>query len=369
MMAAIRAATREDMGAVAALYERVVRAGGAQPAPRLVEYFERMFLESPWTAADCPSLVYEDGRGRIAGFGGVQVRPLLLDGRRLRMVVSGPLFVDTDSPLKAAGVLLHKAIQQLPADVWLSDGANRPMQKVWERMGGHTHTLYCMSWVRRFQQTRSVLLELSERPRLKPYGIIMRAAWPMWASIDRILYGAVTRHIARETTLQAELLTSQSWYELRAALAKELRLHVDYSVQMLEWQLGELAAIVDRGKLRAVLLRDGAARPVGAYLYYVKRGDLARLMHVSAKAAVRKAVLEHLMRDADRAGAVALEGRAEAQDLHELADLGCVFSYEGPLALIRAQDPAVYAALFTTQSLLTRVDGESWMGFASESFA
>ena len=52
-----------------------------------------------------------------------------------------------------------------------------------------------------------------------------------------------------------------------------------------------------------------------------------------------------------------------------LADAGVLFQYTPPLALVHSHDPAVHEALLTGNSLLTRMEGEWWIGFHSQNFS
>ena len=101
-MAAIRPCERDDVPAVASLYEHVARSGSRAPAPGLEAYFERTFFDHPWFDPEIPSLVYVDDDGAIAGFLGSSVRRLLFDGRPVRMAVSGPLVADPSVRRRAA---------------------------------------------------------------------------------------------------------------------------------------------------------------------------------------------------------------------------------------------------------------------------
>ena len=63
-----------------------------------------------------------------------------------------------------------------------------------------------------------------------------------------------------------------------------------------------------------------------------------------------------------------LRGRIEPHLLEPLGRRRCLFRYNGG-ALVHARDPAVSAALAAPEALLTRLDGEWWMGHHLESFA
>jgi hypothetical protein len=91
----LRACRRDDLTAVAALYELVMRSGRREAATAgLARYFERTFFDCPWADEELAPLVYEDEGGHIVGFLGQHVRRVRLDGRLLRLCCGGPLEVD-----------------------------------------------------------------------------------------------------------------------------------------------------------------------------------------------------------------------------------------------------------------------------------
>ena len=108
-MSAIRPLTRDDLPAVASLYERVARSGGTVPAAPLADYLARLCLDAPWVDPEIPSLVSEQGDGRIVGFLGSYPRRLRLDGRALRVGCSGHLVADPATALDTfAGIALDR---------------------------------------------------------------------------------------------------------------------------------------------------------------------------------------------------------------------------------------------------------------------
>jgi len=69
-MGEIRVFTEEHLPDVAALYWRMMRGHRGAPAPAVAGYFREIFMGSPWTTPDIPSLVYLD-KSRLVGFLGV----------------------------------------------------------------------------------------------------------------------------------------------------------------------------------------------------------------------------------------------------------------------------------------------------------
>ena len=141
-MELIRPFRREDIPPVLELFRTAFPETGKRVPARLESYFDRVFFESPWYDEALPSYVHLDRGGRIIGFVGIQPRPLLLRGRRLRAAVATKLMTSSagDEPL-AAVRLLSRAFAG-PQDVLLSDLSNDAGRRIWEGLGGITALLY-----------------------------------------------------------------------------------------------------------------------------------------------------------------------------------------------------------------------------------
>jgi hypothetical protein len=100
---------------------------------------------------------------------------------------------------------------------------------------------------------------------------------------------------------------------------------------------------------------------LGWYLYYLSAGGVCPVVQVAATRRATGAVLDHLFHHAYANGGGAVRGRAEPHLLEELSKRHCLLHYYGG-SIIHARDPAVLAAAVSTESLLTYLEGEWWMG-------
>ena len=87
-MEQIRAFRREDIPRVLELFRAAFLEAGKSVPANLETYFDRVFFESPWYDAELPSYIHLDRSGTIIGFVGVQPRPMVWRGRRVR---AGPV--------------------------------------------------------------------------------------------------------------------------------------------------------------------------------------------------------------------------------------------------------------------------------------
>ena len=90
-----------------------------------------------------------------------------------------------------------------------------------------------------------------------------------------------------------------------------------------------------------------------------RRGDLDAVG--ISQDEIADVVLETLAADADEAGATALQGRIDPYLYPSVRD-DRYRLHPTAWSLVHARDPAVLGAVLGGQALLTRMDGEWWMG-------
>ncbi|WP_214365554.1 GNAT family N-acetyltransferase [Pseudonocardia sp. H11422] len=358
-MSGIRPLRREDLPAVCTLYERVVRSGSTDPAPPLVRYFERTFFDYPWSDEEIPSLVYESADGEIVGFLGSHVRRLRVDGRLLRLACSGQLVAAPESCHRGVGALLVRRYLAGPQDITITDGATDYMRRVWTGLGGYTVTAASIGWAK-FLRPAAVGAAVASRighPRLT------RPLQVLGPAIDAAVRRLGRRHglIPAEPTTVAEVLTAEGLVRQAQDADRSLRLRTDYDSEFTEWLFAELLVVDVRGVPVRHVVRTGDGLAVGWYVYYLAEGGLAQVLQLAAPAGDVGSVLDHLLWHADSHGAAAVLGRVEPALIGELHPRGCVL-VPTDWSLVHTRDTAALALLGSPQALLTRLDGEWWMG-------
>jgi hypothetical protein len=354
----IRPLDRNDLGEVAALYELVARSGESTPPPGLGPHFAETLLDHPWADASIPSLVYDDGR--VTGFIGSHVRRFALDGRPLRFAYGGQLITDPAARKSAVGFFLLRAFMQGPQDVTLTDTAGEATLRMWTRLGGRAASLPSLSWFRVFRP-----LSFAIDHKLTAHGPrrLARTAGRAGASVDRL----AGRRLAPDDpprAVQPEPLRPETMIEGIERCAP--RLAPAYDLPFLRWLLPTVSGVHSRGTLVATLLRtDGL--PIGWYLYYLRPGGLSDVLQVAAAPGSVGAVVDHLFADAHQGGAALLRGRIEPHLLEPLGRRRCLFRYNGG-ALVHTHDAEIAAAMVSPDSLLTRLEGDWWMGHHLEPF-
>ncbi len=358
-MSPIRTLERGDLPEVAKLYEVVARSGRPDPPPGLARYFERTLVDQPWADPEIPSLVHTDADGQIVAFQGSNVRRARFDGRPIRIACAGQLVAHPDARHHAVGAMLVRAYLAGPQDLTITDGATHQMRSIWTLLGGEMAHLQCINWTRVLRPWRFAT-DRFMRARAPRFGA--RRPVPT-AALDAV----TTRSVKFFSTpsvpdVRADELTPSVLVEHLPNIADRLRLYVDYDQPYAEWLLGEVAAVSTRGKLIARLIREpGGERALGWYVYYLRPGGASEVLQVAAADRDVGLVIDHLLHHAWAGGAAAVQGRVEPRLLESLASRRCLMTFGGA-SLVHGRDQEILGTIASGRSLLTRLDGEWWMG-------
>jgi len=150
----IRAFRREDTPRVLELFRAAFLEAGKSVPANLETYFDRVFFESPWYDEALPSYIHLDRSGTIIGFVGVQPRPMVWRGRRVRAAVATKLMAAPSAGDSLVAVRLLSKVFAGPQDVLLSDLSNDAGRRIWEGLGGSTAPLYSLQWQRPVRPAR-----------------------------------------------------------------------------------------------------------------------------------------------------------------------------------------------------------------------
>jgi len=363
-MSPIRPLERGDVQAVTDLYEAVFRSGLPRK-PGLPAEFERTVLDHPWADPDIPSLVYESDGGAITGFLASHVRRMRHGSSPLRMACSGQLVTDPAFARRGIGALLLRHYMGGPQDLTITDGANDAVRGIWEGLGGSASALSSLGWTRVFRPAAVVTDRLERRRGGRALPGAAAAARVADAGAGRPLRPRAVATVAEPLdpaaliNAVAELSRAGPGSGRRAAPAYEMG--PDYDEPFLEWLFGEMEAVKARGELVRRLLRDSFGTVVGWYVFYSWPGGVSQAIQVGGAPASAGLVLDHLFQDAAERGCAAIQGRLEAPLLPALRARRCLFS-GSDWALLYSRDAGPLNAIAYGRALLTRLEGEWWMG-------
>lgn len=360
-MSRIRPLERADLPGVCRLYQAVIRSGTADPPPPLIDYFARTVLDHPWVDPALPSLVCQDPDGAIVGFLGSHARRLRVDGRPVRMAVSGQLVADPAPRHRGVGGLLLRRYLAGPQDLTITDGATDTVRRMWTGLGGQPLVCASIGWMRVFQPGATGRALLSGRTGRSRIARSLRfAAAPADAAARALLRGQADLRPAQPAATAEPLTVEALLTELNRA-GRLLRLHPDYDAEYLNWLFAELAVVDVRGTPVRHLVRDARGRVAGWYVYYLLPGGIAQVLQVAAPGGDAELVLDQLCWHAARGGAVAVQGRLEPALVGLLRGHRCLLR-RADWALVHCADSSILGLLGSPAALLTRLDGEWWMG-------
>ncbi len=368
-MASIRAAEREDIPAICRLYERVFRSGTVDPPPQLLGYFERTLFDYPWADPSIPTLVYEESDGEIVGFIGSHVRRLRMDGRPIRMACSGPLVAAPEARKRGVGAQLLRRYLGGPQDLTVTDGANDTVRRIEVGLGGQVLAHASIAWTKVFRPGAASAFWLADRHRWPTLARLVGLVAPILDATARVLDAAAPGRLRGRAGLvpaqpnaEAAPLTVDALLEQLDNAARTLRVHPDYDAEYLDWLFSELEAVDVRGWPVRHLVYDRSGRVAGWYVYYLPPDGIGQVLQVAAAPNGNlDLVLDHLFWHAANGGAAAVQGRLEPALVGPLRNHWCLLS-RSQLALVHTEDQLLLGLLSSPKSLLTRLDGEWWMG-------
>jgi len=349
----------DDLPAVIDLHNRVFGNLKSYPPEAVRSFFSDIFFRHPWKRGSNSGFVHEENDGLITGFLGSLRRPMRMRGKVIQMAISNNFMVDPASRSTLAGVQLLRTFFAGPQDVSVAEG-NPLSRKVWEGLGGSVAYPYSMSWTFALQPSRFVVLALREQGLPPTLASTLR---PIAGLLDSILFRLRWGpfRIADPRFLGTPL-DVRTMLDRLPAFAGDCELQPEYDRTSLEWLLNLVRRRQGLGELRMRAVDGGSKGIVGWYLYYLKRGGKGQVLQLAADPQSREEVLDHLLDDARRNGAVALSGQVEPRWLAALSQKrSCLFTQTRSWMLVHARDPTLVQPFHRGDAFLSRLEGEWWI--------
>jgi hypothetical protein len=349
----IRPCTAEDIPAVADLFRRTFTRRKRPGAEGLEARLKVELFEHPWRDEDLASLVYVGADGNVTGFICIQPLRLLHNGTPVLAAVAGTLMVSEPARNPLAGARLLRSYLGGPQALSLSESANELSQTMWDKLGGATAGPYSMEWLRVLKPAGLAVTLAAER---LPAARILRplaVACDGLASLFRTPFRVEPQEDRGAEIGEAEaiglILRFVESYPLRPAWDRD----------SLGWFLARSANKDRYGPLVRRVVHNDRGEPIGVYLYCVRKNAVAFVLQILAARNAAAAVVDDLIADAHRRGAVAVRGRVQP----ELADLllrrRAVFVHAASL-VVRSKRGELLGAVRAGEALITGLAGESW---------
>jgi hypothetical protein len=324
------------------------------PISTLEDYFDKIFFHSPWYDESLPSLIYQNGDGKIIGFLGVVPRRMLFRDVPISLAISFHFMVEPESRSTLAGVHLLRTFFSGPQDLSLTDGAGDAGRKVWEMVGGVSVPLYCQRWTRILRPSRKALNLLGRNRLISP---ISRVISPLCDVTDSAVAHLMPRYFPSPRNFEEEL-TVEKFIEGLPQFSKGSALRPDYDADTAQWLFDGAAQMKYYGDLQKVLVRNAKKEMIGWFMYYLNRGNVGTVLQVAARKGAVVEILDHLFGHARRNGAVALSGRIEPRFMRELSEKHCFFRSVGAMFLAHSRNEDILHAIQRGDAFMSHLEGE-----------
>jgi hypothetical protein len=194
---------------------------------------------------------------------------------------------------------------------------------------------------------------------------------PVAAGLDRLIAksGRNPLPLVNETTgLREADATCAEIAAIIPKLSDSYALHPDWQMPDLPYLLAHAESKERYGKLYRRIVYDRRGEPAGCYLYYGRRGEIARVLQVLTMPGAAGVTLDSLLRHAEGIGCVAVRGRAETDLLDALLERRCILFHVSAM-VVHARDKALLAEVRSSRAMLTGLAGESWTRLIGGEFA
>jgi len=346
------------------MFARVFR-GGKQPhSDALKSYFEDVIFDGA-DSAEPRSRVFLDGDGEVRGFIGVWPRRMQMHGRTIEAAVAGSLMVDHPEAHPTAGARLLRSFLAGPQDLSFSETANDISQRMWKKVGGECLAATSLDWLRVLRPAGLAVAAAAHA--FRPASLLR----PLASGFDRIVEARGRNPLALSgapSGVRAQEATSAELAEIIPELSRSFALHPDWQSPSLALLLSHAEAKERYGTPHRQIVYSHAGRPVGCYIFYARRGEIARVLQVLALPDFAGATLDSLFHHAAALGCVGVRGRVDAGVLEALIARRCLL-FHGSAMVVHARDKVLLEEVRNAPALLTGLAGESWTRFVGGEFA
>lgn len=348
----VRPLEKEDIPAVAQLYERIFAGQSGEPSDKLKSYLQEVFLTNPWYEETLPSLVCER-HAKVVGFLGIVPRRMLMNGRPIRVAVSSKLMV---SPQDRSGKIAFQLMKGLLAgsqELTISDLSTDGSHKLWQAFGGVVSLLHSIRWTRFLSPTLFAISRLTKN-RIPSLITVLR---PL-AFCDVFAKRFAPFEPKLECPAEEEELTPQKLAESLEKLASDRVLRPEYTATSVAWLFDQTTKRVKHCTLQKVLVRTRDGRLAGWYIYQLCSGYIADVLQMYARQGSAALVFDRLSQHAWQRGAIALTGRIEPTFVKTLQCYRISLGLPGYWFVAHSAKPEILEAIHSGKAFLSRLEGE-----------
>ena len=370
-MSEIRPLRPDDVVAVAALFQMIFREPSVAAPASLADYLRWLYLEMPGNDPEITPLVHIDAAGGVTGFMGVNALRMRHGDRTVRAAICGSLMVRDREADPMAGARLMRAFLAGPQDLSLSETASEISARMWTGLRGIALPQYSLDWVRLIRPAAFAVEVAKSRVRAA------RLLSPLARGLDHFAVGrlkpdhlhwtAVPKGGLVHDNICAVEIDAAAFAALVEPLTAQFALRPDWADGQLDAILADAALKPDYGKLIFARVDARGGRPIGAFACYLKPGRVAQALQVLARPGQAGMVIDCLIGEAARRGAVALRGRTQPALLDAMLGRRISFTHVAS-TVVHSRDVELVRACRDGELFFNGVAGENWSRLIGASF-
>lgn len=363
--AVVRNLEREDLPAVAQLFQRTFRRTTSVP-PSLVTYLHDILFDHPWYDDELRSKVFVSSSGHVQGFIGVFPARFELEGRPLRAAFAGSMMVEEPDDNPLAGARLLRAFLAGPQDISLTETANATALAMWQKLSLPLDVGYSLNWIRIFRPAAAavnVMRKISGATGLlRPFASMAdTVAEKMRLSSLRVLPTPGARRVEFRDATPSE------FRDAALVLKDAFPLRPQWDLQSLDWLIGQASRKRKYGPPSWRIAETRSGKLAAAYVYFGRPGGIGWLLQALCDPAVAGDLVDDLFGHADAAGCAGLRGGAHPWLTPELITRKTTF-HGRSFYLAHARDKSLLLPIQAGRALINGLAGENWMRLIGDSF-
>ncbi|MGJ7038463.1 hypothetical protein J2Y63_001718 [Shinella sp. BE166] len=368
-MSSVRSFEVGDVGAVADLFQRLLRKTGEPASEDLKAYLRSLFLDFTAGEPDIRSRVHVRADGSISGFIGVLPVEMEFEGRRVRAANCGTFACDDRDSDPFAGARLLRDVLSGPQDLSFTETSNDVSTDMWRSMRATILAPYSLEWLR-ILRPASFALEAAAG-RLSA----LRLLDPLARGADAIVcrrgekqaWSHYTPLAGKADALVDAPATDEEFSSLCRQFVRHYALHPVWDQPVMETMLRHAARKALHGERVQHVVKTRTGKAIGLYLYYGKTGGIGRTAQVMAEPGQEAIVIDCLMRNAHARGLCAIRGRTQPALLQAMMGKKCAFLHASS-TIVHSRNPDLLTAMTNGRAFLNGLAGEGWTRLIGDRF-
>ncbi len=363
--AVVRNLEREDLPAVAQLFQRTFRRTGSVP-PSLVSYLHEILFDHPWYDDELRSKVFVSPPGHVKGFIGVFPARFELEGRLLRAAFAGTMMVEEPDDNPLAGARLLRAFLAGPQDISLTETANATALAMWQKLSLPLDVGYSLNWIRIFRPAAAAVNLLSMMSGVT--GLLRPVASMADTVAEKVGLSLLrARAIPSARRILFRDATPSEFRDAALVLNDAHPLRPQWDPQSLDWFIGQASQKRKYGLPSWRIGETRSGKLAAAYVYFGRPGGIGWLLQALCDPAVAGELVDDLFAHADAAGCAGIRGGAHPWLTPELLVRRTAF-HGRSFYIAHAKDKSLLQPIQSGQALISGLAGENWMRLIGDRF-